>query len=70
MDTRTLLFDWPDKLLIGVMTVLLFVAGFFASLLALAVGCAMALTVGVKLWWIKRQHSKAIIDAEYQVLRE
>lgn len=70
MNIQTLSSSWGDKLLLGLMSVLLVVAAFFAGLLVLAAIAAMALVMGVKLWWVKRQRSADIIDAEYQVLRE
>lgn len=59
-----------DKLVIGLMTVMLFVAGFFASLLALAVGGAVALFVLGKAWWLKRRAERRYIQGEYQVIQE
>lgn len=59
-----------DKLVIGSMTVVLFVAGFFASLLALAVGGAVALFVLGKAWWLKRRAEGRYIQGEYQVIQE
>ncbi len=59
-----------DKLVIGLMTVVLFVAGFFASLLALAIGGAMALFVLGKAWWSNRRAQAQCIEGEYQVLHE
>jgi len=59
-----------DKLIIGLMTVVLFVAGFFASLLALAIGGSMVLFVLGRAWWLKRRAEKSCIEGEYQVVRE
>lgn len=59
-----------DKLVIGLTTIMLFVAGFFASLLALAIGGSMALFILGKAWWLKRRHEKTFIEGEYRVVRE
>jgi hypothetical protein len=59
-----------DKLVIGLMTIMLFFAGFFASLLALAIGGSMALFILGKAWWLKRRHAKTFIEGEYRVVRE
>ena len=59
-----------DKLVIGMMTIMLLVAGFFASLLALAIGGSVALFVVGKAWWLKRRHEKTVIEGEYQVIRK
>lgn len=59
-----------DKLVIGLITVVLFVAGLFASLLALAIGGAMVLFILAKVWWIRRRTEKTCLDAEYHVVRE
>lgn len=59
-----------DKLVIGLMTIMLLVTGFFASLLALAIGGSMALFVVGKAWWMRRRHNKTFIEGEYRVLRK
>lgn len=59
-----------NKLIIGSMTVVLFVAGLLASLLALAIGGAMVLFILAKVWWIRRRTEKTCLDAEYHVIRE
>lgn len=59
-----------DKLVIGLMTIMLFVAGFFASLLAFAIGGSMALFILGKAWWLKRRHATTFIEGEYRVVRE
>ncbi len=60
----------PDKLIIGLMAITLFVAGFFASLLALAIGGSMVLFVLGKARWLKRHNEKTFIEGEYRVIRE
>jgi len=70
MNIQTMQMSWTDKLLMGVLAVLLFVVGLFTSLLAFAVGGAMALVVGAKLWWARRQLESDFIEAEYQVQQE
>ncbi len=59
-----------DKLIIGMITIILLVAGFFASLLTLAIGGSMAIFVLGKVWWLKRNHKKTFIEGEYRVVRE
>jgi len=59
-----------NKLIIGSMTFVLFVAGLFASLLALAIGGAMVLVILAKVWWNRRRAEKTYLDAEYHVIRE
>lgn len=59
-----------DKLVIGLITAVLFVAGLFASLLALAIGGAMVLVILAKVWWNRRRAEKTYLDAEYHVIRE
>ena len=49
-----------DKLVIGLMTIMLLVAGFFASLPALALADRWFTVVG-KAWWLKRRHDKTVI---------
>lgn len=59
-----------DKIIIGLMSIVLFVAGFFASLLALAIAGAMALFVLGKIWWMRRRSEKSFIEGKYRVVRE
>lgn len=70
MYQQTPIIGIPDKLVIALMTVVLFVAGLFASLLALASGGAIALFVLGKAWWLNRRAKAQCIEGEYQVLPE
>lgn len=60
--------NWPEKILFIALTAVLFVAGFFAGLLALAVAGALMILAASKLWWRKRQRDARTLDAEYHVL--
>lgn len=59
-----------DKVTIATMTIVLFIAGFFATLLALAVGGSLALFALGKAWWLNRRTDKHCIEGEYEVMRE
>ncbi len=70
MKNKIKLFNWSEKIMIGIVAILILIIGFFASLLALAIGGAIALMIGAKLWRINRQNKKIIIDADYSVVNE
>jgi hypothetical protein len=59
-----------SKIAIGLMAAVLFVVGFFGSLLALAVAGALGLFTVARVWWARRRTDKACIDAEYHVIRD
>ena len=58
------------KIAIALMTIVLVVAGFFASLLALAMGSAMGLYTMAKIWLAKLRAERRFIDAEYDTVHE
>ena len=70
MYQQTVKIGIVDKLVIGLMTIMLLAAGFFISLLALAIGGSVALFVLGKALWLRRRHEKTVIEGEYRVIRQ
>lgn len=70
MNQETLKIGVGSKIAIGLMAAVLFVIGFFGSLLALAVGGALGLFAFARVWWARRRAAKGYIDAEYHVIRD
>ncbi len=58
------------KLIFGLLTIILFAAGFFASLLVLAASGALLTMTAVRLRWRQRQQRTDIIEAAYRVIRK
>jgi len=59
-----------NRIVIGLMAIVLFIFGSFISLLFMAVVGALGLFALTKIWWAKRRAERACIDAEYHVVRE
>lgn len=66
--TTNIFLGWPEKLFLALLTIAFFVAGFFASLLALAAGSALVVLSTLRLWWRQRKQRKRLLTAEYRVL--
>jgi len=67
MSQQALEMGWASKIAVGLITVFFFVAGIFASILALAHGSAMGLLIMAKLWWARR---RAEADARLKLFLE
>ncbi len=70
MYTQTMELNLRDKIIIGLLTTLLFIGGLFASLLALAIGGAVTLLLGAKLWWQGRKRDDQVIEGRCEVVHD
>ena len=64
--------SWPERILLGIVAVAIFVLGFFFLTVALVAGAIVAAVVLVRLWWLARKVRAAqrdeAIDGEYVVV--
>jgi hypothetical protein len=68
-------FGWPERILGGILLVLVILLGLTFGLILLGLGVAVGLVVAARLWWLRRrllrnakQQDIDIIEGEYRVL--
>lgn len=68
--------SWPERILAGILTVLVVVAGFFFGIVILGLAAAAAAGLAVRFWWLRRKlrgqaaaSGSDIIEGEYRVVR-
>lgn len=75
MQRRTFTIEarsWPERILLGIVTVAIVVLGFFFLTVALVAGAIVAAVVLARIWWLARKmraaQRDAAIDGEYVVV--
>jgi len=69
-------FGWPERILAGVLTVLLVLLGLAFGVLVLGLSLAAGLGLATRIWWLRRRlrregrlrHPPVVVDGDYHVL--